>query len=55
VPQEQLGRDDDFFALGGTSLTAVKLAVALDRTVSLKDVLRSPVLADLAELLEART
>jgi acyl-coenzyme A synthetase/AMP-(fatty) acid ligase len=53
VPEDQIGRDDSFFDRGGTSLSAVKLAVALDRAVSLKDLLRSPVLADLAALIDA--
>ncbi|MCU1626855.1 MAG: non-ribosomal peptide synthetase [Pseudonocardia sp.] len=52
VPQEEIGRRDDFFDRGGSSLSAVKLAVALDRAVSLKDITRNPVLADLAELLD---
>ena len=34
---------------------AVKLAIALDRAVSLKDLLRTPVLADLATLLDERS
>ena len=50
-----IGRDDHFFDRGGTSLSAVKLAVALDRAVSLKDVVRHPVLADLAALIDTRT
>jgi surfactin synthase thioesterase subunit len=50
--QDQIGRRDGFFDLGGTSLTAVKLVIALDREVSLKDVTRVPVLADQARLLE---
>ncbi|MGH9261173.1 MAG: phosphopantetheine-binding protein, partial [Acidimicrobiales bacterium] len=44
---------DSFFALGGTSLSAVKLAVLLKRAVSIKDIMQTPVLADLATLLEA--
>jgi glycine cleavage system regulatory protein len=32
----------------------VKLAVALNRVVSLKDVIRHPVLAELAELIDSR-
>jgi hypothetical protein len=32
----------------------VKLAIALDRTVSLPDLVRHPVLADLAALLDER-
>ena len=38
IPQEQIGRRDHFFDRGGTSLSAVKLAVTLDRAVSLKEV-----------------
>ena len=38
VPQDQIGRNDHFFDRGGTSLSAVKLAITLDRAVSLKDV-----------------
>ncbi|WP_327656820.1 non-ribosomal peptide synthetase [Streptomyces sp. NBC_00483] len=52
VPAEHIGRHDHFFDLGGTSLAAVKLAISLDRAITLKDVTRHPVLADLAELLD---
>ncbi|MFE6891118.1 amino acid adenylation domain-containing protein [Streptomyces sp. NPDC057694] len=52
VPVGGIGRHDHFFDLGGTSLAAVKLAIALDRVVTLKDVTRQPVLADLAVLLD---
>ncbi|WP_449451405.1 non-ribosomal peptide synthetase [Streptomyces spongiicola] len=51
VPPEQIGRNDHFFDRGGTSLSAVKLAIALDRAITLKDVTRHPVLTDLATLL----
>ncbi|PZT68252.1 hypothetical protein DN402_08115 [Streptomyces sp. SW4] len=51
----RIGRDDDFFALGGTSLSAVRLAVALDRVVSVRDLTAHPVLADLARLVDSRT
>ncbi len=53
IPQDRIGRLDHFFERGGTSLAAVKLAVALDRAITLKDVARHPVLADLAGLLDA--
>ncbi|MFI1415861.1 amino acid adenylation domain-containing protein [Streptomyces sp. NPDC020707] len=53
IPQDRIGRLDHFFDRGGTSLAAVKLAVALDRAITLKDVARHPVLADLAGLLDA--
>ncbi|MCX5092871.1 amino acid adenylation domain-containing protein [Streptomyces sp. NBC_00365] len=52
IPQDQIGRLDHFFDRGGTSLSAVKLAITLDRAVSLKDVTRHPVLADLAGLVD---
>jgi len=52
IPEEQIGRCDGFFDWGGTSLSAVKLAVALDRAVSLGDVTRHPILADMAALLD---
>jgi amino acid adenylation domain-containing protein len=53
IPLDQIGRTDDFFELGGTSLSAVKLVIALDRAVSLSDVPNHPVLADLAVLLDS--
>ncbi|MEV7127401.1 amino acid adenylation domain-containing protein [Streptomyces sp. NPDC093260] len=52
VPRHRIGRRDHFFDRGGTSLTAVKLTIALNRAVSLKDITRHPVLADLAALLD---
>ncbi|CAM5597877.1 non-ribosomal peptide synthetase [Streptomyces aurantiogriseus] len=55
VPQDQIGRRDHFFDRGGTSLSAVKLAITLDRAVSLKDVTRHPVLADLAAVVDGRS
>ena len=55
VPQDQIGRQDHFFDRGGTSLSAVKLAITLDRAVSLKDLMRHPVLADLAGLVNGTT
>ncbi|MEU9399905.1 amino acid adenylation domain-containing protein [Streptomyces sp. NPDC048242] len=52
LSEQRIGRTDHFFDSGGTSLTAVKLTIALDRAVSLKDITRHPVLADLAVLLD---
>jgi hypothetical protein len=54
VPKEQIGRRDNFFDIGGTSLSALKLAIALDRAVSLKDLIAHPILADQAELIDRR-
>jgi hypothetical protein len=55
VPTDRVGRHDHFFDNGGTSLSAVKLAIALDRRVSLKDITRFPVLADLAKSVDSGT
>ncbi|MGW0421787.1 non-ribosomal peptide synthetase [Streptomyces sp. NPDC003015] len=52
VPADRIGRLDHFFDRGGSSLSAVRLAIALDRAVTLQDVVRHPVLADLAGLLD---
>ncbi|KAB2349075.1 non-ribosomal peptide synthetase [Actinomadura rudentiformis] len=54
IPQDQIGRRDHFFDRGGTSLAAVKLAITLDRAVSLKDITRHPILAELAGLVDGR-
>ncbi|MFE7169189.1 amino acid adenylation domain-containing protein [Streptomyces sp. NPDC057616] len=54
VDAARIGRLDHFFDRGGTSLSAVKLAIALNRAITLKDVTRHPVLADLAGLLDQR-
>jgi amino acid adenylation domain-containing protein len=52
IAEDQVGRRDHFFDRGGTSLAAVELVIALERAVSLKDVTRRPILADLARLLD---
>ncbi|WP_406207884.1 amino acid adenylation domain-containing protein [Kitasatospora sp. NBC_01560] len=49
----RIGRDDDFFRLGGTSLAAVRLVVRLERLVSLRDLVARPVLRDLAAAIDA--
>ncbi|MCT9075492.1 non-ribosomal peptide synthetase [Streptomyces fulvoviolaceus] len=54
IPEDRIGRLDHFFDRGGTSLSAVRLAIALDRAITHKDVVRLPVLADLAGLLDQR-
>jgi amino acid adenylation domain-containing protein len=54
VPADRIGRRDSFAALGGTSLSAVKLLVALGRAVSLKELQAAPDLAALAALLDER-
>jgi amino acid adenylation domain-containing protein len=54
IAPERIGRRDDFFDLGGTSLSAVRLVIALDRAASLEDIMRVPVLAEQARLVDAR-
>src|SRR5437588_12824943 len=55
IPKDQLGRRAHFFDLGGTSLSAVKLVISLERAVSLKDLAGHPILADLATLIDGRS
>src|SRR5262245_3694320 len=55
IPKDQIGRRDHFFESGGTSLSALRLAIALDRAVSLKDLNDHPILADLATLVDNRS
>jgi amino acid adenylation domain-containing protein len=55
IPPDQVSRTDHFFDRGGSSLLAVKLAIALDRAVSLKELTRHPVLADLAALIDGKS
>src|SRR5881296_2246142 len=54
IPKDQIGRRDHFFDLGGTSLSAVKLVISLERAVSFKDLTGHPILADLAALIDGR-
>jgi hypothetical protein len=49
----QIGRDADFFALGGTSLAAVRLVVKLDRMISLQQLVAHPVLRELAARIDS--
>jgi amino acid adenylation domain-containing protein len=55
IPKDQIGRRDQFFDLGGTSLSALRLAIALDRAVSFKDLTDHPILAELAALVDERS
>jgi len=52
---DQIGRWDHFFDRGGTSLSAVRLAIALDRALSPADLVCRPILADLAALVDGRS
>ncbi|NWF29722.1 amino acid adenylation domain-containing protein [Streptomyces sp. PKU-EA00015] len=55
IPEHRVRRNDHFFDRGGTSLAAVRLAIALDRAVDITDLTRHPVLADLAHLVDSRS
>jgi len=55
LAEGDIGRADHFFDLGGTSLSAVQLAISLGRALALKDIVAHPVLADLALILQTRT
>ncbi|GGO48391.1 non-ribosomal peptide synthetase [Streptomyces lasiicapitis] len=50
VPVERIGRESDFFALGGTSLSAIRLVVRTERAFTLRDVREHPTLAGLTAL-----
>ncbi|OKK04791.1 peptide synthetase [Streptomyces sp. CB03234] len=52
VPVDRLARTDDFFDRGGTSLSAVRLIVRMDRAFSLREVMAHPTLAALAALID---
>ncbi|HEY0697348.1 MAG TPA: thioesterase domain-containing protein, partial [Micromonospora sp.] len=55
VPVESIGRRDNFFDRGGTSLAAVRLVASVDRLFTLTDLTRTPVLADLAAHVDGAT
>jgi amino acid adenylation domain-containing protein len=55
IPQDQISRNDNFFDRGGSSLLTVKLAISLDRVVSLKELTRHPALADMAALVDGKS
>ncbi|WAP56741.1 non-ribosomal peptide synthetase [Streptomyces sp. S465] len=54
LPDEEIGRNENFFDRGGTSLSAVRLVVRMERGFTLRDIHQRPVLAELAELIDAR-
>ncbi|MGV9306224.1 non-ribosomal peptide synthetase family protein [Nonomuraea sp. NPDC004354] len=49
----RVGRYDDFFELGGTSLSAIHLLLRLEHRLAMADLLNHSVLADQAEILSA--
>ncbi|MBL1075355.1 amino acid adenylation domain-containing protein [Nocardia sp. 2] len=51
---DRAGRDDDFFALGGNSLSAARLVSRLDGRIALRDVFEAPTVTALAQRLRDR-
>ncbi len=54
IPKDRIGRRGHFFDLGGTSLSGLELAIAVDRAVSFKELVAHPILADLATLIDQK-
>ena len=54
VPATELAAGSDFFALGGNSLSALRVVLELDGMITLTDLNRHPRLDDVARLLEQR-
>ncbi|MFE1173371.1 amino acid adenylation domain-containing protein [Streptomyces sp. NPDC058773] len=54
VPAGRIGRTSHFFDSGGTSLSLLRLAIALDRALTPAELQQHPVLADCAALLDRR-
>ncbi|WSQ12842.1 amino acid adenylation domain-containing protein [Streptomyces sp. NBC_01231] len=54
IPPERIGRDSRFTELGGTSLSAIRLSIALERRVSVADLWDTPTVADVAALIDRR-
>ncbi|GAA2708857.1 hypothetical protein GCM10010315_06010 [Streptomyces luteosporeus] len=55
VPEDRIGRHDHFFETGGTSLSALRLVIALDRRITVTELARTPILAELATVLDKRS
>ena len=54
VPLDQIGRSTRFAELGGTSLTAIRLVLALDRVVTVGELAATPTVRDVAALVDRR-
>lgn len=52
LPEDGVGRTDDFYALGGTSLSAIRFLAGLSHVVSVRELAERPVLADFAAFLD---
>lgn len=49
IPKDKINLKDDFFLIGGSSLTAMKVALFLQKQVSLKTIMQKSMLFELAE------
>jgi amino acid adenylation domain-containing protein len=54
VPVERIGRHTVFAELGGTSLSAIRLSIALGRRVTVGDLADAPTIADVAVLVDGK-
>jgi hypothetical protein len=54
IPRDGIGSGDNFFDRGGTSLSAVRLALRAGRVLSFKDIASHPVLGEQADLIDLR-
>ncbi|WP_432070935.1 amino acid adenylation domain-containing protein [Streptomyces sp. AA1529] len=52
LPAEEIDEADDFFALGGNSLSALRVVLELDGLITLSDLTRVPRLGELAALVD---
>lgn len=55
VPVERIRRRTAFAELGGTSLSAIRLAIALGRQVTVGELAHTPTIADVAALVDSKT
>ncbi|MCX5193513.1 amino acid adenylation domain-containing protein [Streptomyces sp. NBC_00249] len=53
VPLDEIGLDDNFFALGGASLAAMRVVMELEGLISLTDLMRNSTLAPLGAVARA--
>ncbi|MEU8874117.1 amino acid adenylation domain-containing protein [Streptomyces javensis] len=55
MPEARIGRDSRFAELGGTSLSAIRLSIELDRLVTVADLKDTPTVADVAALVDRKS
>jgi amino acid adenylation domain-containing protein len=56
IPQDKIGLNSNFFGIGGDSISAMQLSMSVSQqygsNLSVADILRNPILADMADLLK---